>query len=168
VGLFFFAMFFLGPHIIKPLGNAVTAVSGIPGKLLGYYEVFPQYSLIFISRNNTFISFYIDYECSGLVEILAFTALLWFFPVYDTAEKAIISIVGIAWIFTANVIRILIISGIICYFGDHVFYFAHTVFGRIVFYGFSVVMYFYVFTKSHVVRQKVGQFSYAGAADKNN
>lgn len=167
VGLFFFAMFFLEPHLIKPLGNAVAAVASIPGKLTGYFEAFPEYSLIFISRNNSFISFYIDYECSGLIEMIAFAALLWFFPVYNTAEKAIITVVGIGWIFMANVLRILTICIIIYHLGNNVFYFAHTVFGRIIFYGFSIVMYFYVFTKAQVVRQKVGQFSYANHDDKN-
>lgn len=161
VGLFYFAMYFLEPHVTMPLGNAVASVAGIPGKLTGLYEAFPQYSLIFISRENTFISFYIDYECSGIIEIIAFLALLWFFPLYNAAEKAIISVVGFGWIFFANVIRIFIICTIIYWLGNDVFYFAHTVFGRIVFYGLSVIMYFYVFTKAHVVKQTVGSFTYA-------
>lgn len=168
VGLFFFIMFFLEPHLIKPLGNAVTAVAALPGKLTGYFEAFPEYSLIFISRKNTFISFYIDYECSGFIEMTAFVALLWFFSVYNAAEKAIVTIIGIGWIFIANVIRILVICTIIYYMGNNMFYFAHTVFGRIIFYGFSIVMYFYVFTKAHVVRQKVGQFFYADNVDENH
>lgn len=167
VGLFFFAMFFLEPYVTKPLGNAVASVAGIPGKLTGLYEAFPQYSLIFISRGNTFISFYIDYECSGIIEIIAFLALLWFFPLYNAAEKTTISIVGFGWIFLANVIRIFVICAIIYWYGNNVFYFAHTVFGRIVFYGLSVIMYFYVFTKAHIVRQKVGSFSYGSDTDKD-
>lgn len=168
IGLFYFSMYFIEPYATKPLGNAVASVAGIPGKLTGLYEAFPQYSLIFISRENTFISFYIDYECSGIIEIIAFLALLWFFPLYDAAEKVVVSIVGFGWIFLANVIRIFVICSIISWMGNHVFYFAHTVFGRIVFYGLSVIMYFYVFTKAHVVRQTVGSFTYARNNDKTN
>jgi len=164
VGLFFFAMLALEPYLIKPLGHAVTAVAGIVGKLTGYFEAFPEYSLIFISRDTSFISFYIDYECSGLIEMVAFISLLWFFSVYNTAEKAILSVIGVAWIIFSNVIRILVICIIIYYGGNNVFYFAHTIFGRIVFYALSVTLYFYVFTKAHIVRQKVGQFHY-GSTD---
>ena len=167
VGLFYFAMYFAAPYLILPLGHAVAAVSGILGNLSGYFEAFPQDSLIFISRAQSFISFYIDYECSGIVEIIAFLCLLWFFPVYNTAEKTIVSMIGIGWIFLAEVVRIFIICAIIYYAGNNVFYFANTVFGRIVFYAFSIVMYFYVFTKSHIVRQKVGAFSYDESPLKN-
>lgn len=168
VGLFFFTIMALEPCLIKPLGHAVTAVAGIVGKLTGYFEAFSEYSLIFISNNHSFISFYIDYECSGLIEMVAFISLLWFFSIYNTAEKAIISVLGISWIFLSNVIRILVICIIIYYGGNNVFYFAHTIFGRIVFYGFSVVLYFYVFTKAHIVRQKVGQFSYGNNVNKDH
>ena len=165
-GLFFFMMYFLSPIFVLPLGNAVATIAGIPGRLTGFYESYPEYSLIFISRPDSFISFYIDYECSGIIEMLAFAALLWFFPLYNTAEKAIVSIVGIGWIFMSNVIRILIISMVIHIGGNNVFYFTHTVLGRIIFYGLSVVLYFYVFTKPHIVRQKVGVISYGGNSNK--
>jgi len=168
VGLFFLFMLALEPYLIKPLGIAVAGVSGILGEQFGWFESFPSYSLILISRGASFISFYIDYECSGLIEMAAFLALLWFFAVYNAAEKAIISIVGIGWIFLANVIRILVICILIYYGGNDLFYFAHTIFGRIIFYGFSIVLYFNVFTKAHVVRQKVGQFIYGSADNKDH
>lgn len=168
VGFFFFTMFYFESYLTKPLGNAVAMVAGVPGKFFGIYESFSQYSLIFISRNSSFISFYIDYECSGIIEMLAFLSLLWFFPLYNTAEKTVISIVGVGWIFFANVLRIFIICLVIYFGGNNIFYFAHTVFGRIIFYGFSVVMYFHVFTKSHIIRQKVGAFNYGGTDNTNN
>lgn len=168
VGMFFFSMYFIEPYATLPLGHAVASMTGILGKITGYYEAFPQYSLIFISRNPSFISFYIDYECSGIIEIIAFSCLLWFFPLYTSIEKALINLLGIMWIFIANVIRVFIICILIYYFGNNIFYFAHTVFGRILFYAFSIVMYFYVFTKPHVIRQKVGLFSYGNDDDKNN
>lgn len=168
VGLFFFAMLALEPFLIKPLGHAVTAVASLIGGLTGHFEAFPEYSLIFISRNTSFISFYIDYECSGLIEMVAYISLLWFFSVYNTAEKAILTVIGVAWIILSNVLRIVVICIIIYYGGNDIFYFAHTIFGRIIFYALSVTLYFYVFTKSHIVRQKVGQFHYGSTDNKDN
>lgn len=166
--MFFFSMYFLTPILLKPVENAVAAVSGILGDITGYFKAFYQYSLIFISRNGSFISFYIDYECSGIIEILAFASLLWFFPLYDTSEKIALTMLGTAWIFFSNVLRILVICILIYHFGNNIFYFAHTVFGRILFYILTIIMYFYVFTKAHVLRQKVGQFHYGNIVNKNN
>lgn len=168
VGFFFFGMYFLTPIFLKPVANAVAAVAGILGDITGYFKAFYEYSLIFVSRSSSFISFYIDYECSGIIEILAFSSLLWFFPLYDISEKIALTLLGMAWIFFANVLRIFVICILIYYFGNNVFYFAHTVFGRILFYVLSVVMYFYVFTKAHVIRQKVGQFRYGNIINKDN
>lgn len=160
VGLFFFMMIILQPYLVNILCRMVTAVSGIIGKATGFFEAFYQYSLVLITNGNSTISMYIDYECSGVIEILAFTALLWFFPLYNTLEKIMYNIAGVLWIFAANVIRIFIICGIVHFYGNNSFYFAHTIFGRIIFYILSIILYFYVFTKSQINRQKVGSVSY--------
>ena len=106
------------------------------------------------------MSLYIDYECSGIIELMAFSSLLWFFQVYKTYEKVIVNIIGFLFIFIGNVLRILLISVLIYYFGNDMYFLAHTIFGRLLFYAFSVVLYFYVFTRSQIVRQKVGKFKY--------
>lgn len=160
VGLFVFMMVWLQPVLTAPLSRMVAAVSGIMGDLTGLYESYFQYGILFIASQEESISLYIDYECSGIIEIMAFSALLWFFPVYKTYEKIIVNIVGFLMIFAANVLRIFLICLLIHFFGNDIYFLAHTVFGRIVFYGFSVVLYFYVFTRSQIVRQKVGKFKY--------
>lgn len=40
------------------------------------------------------------------------------------------------------------------------YFVAHTIVGRIIFYGFTIVLYFYVFTKGQIRRQKIGKFNY--------
>jgi exosortase family protein XrtG len=159
-GLFFFLMFWVQPIIMKPLSMSVTAVAGVLGDLFQMYDSYYQYSILFIPKNTTSVSLAIDYECSGIIEIMAFNCMLWFFPLYNTTEKLIVSCVGIIVIFLANVLRIFIICTLVYYFGNEILYFAHTIFGRIIFYFISIVLYFYVFTRSHVIRQKVGNISY--------
>lgn len=160
VGLFVFMMIWLQPVATLPLTKIVAAGTGILGKITKMYESYYEYGMIFITQNDSSISLYIDYECSGIIEIMAFSSMLWFFPVYNFFEKFIITIGGIVWIFMANVFRIFVICTMIFFFGNNVFYLAHTVFGRIIFYVLSVILYFYVFTKSQVIRQKVGNFNY--------
>lgn len=166
VGLFFFLMFWVQPVITHPLSMAVTAVSGALGDVSRMYDSYYQYSILFIPKDTTSVSLTIDYECSGVIEIMAFSCMLWFFPLYSTVEKLVVNSIGIIVIFLANVLRIFIICTLIYFYGNEIFYFAHTIFGRIVFYVISIVLYFYVFTRSHVIRQKVGNFSY-GHADSD-
>ena len=163
VGMFVAGVVLLQPLITVPMQRAVAAVSGIMGELLGIYKSFFQYGILYIESGNAAISLYIDYECSGIIEIMAFTSLLWFFPVYRTHEKIVINLVGMLVIFAANVLRIFIICTMIYFFGNSVYFVAHTIIGRLFFYGCSVVLYFYVFTKSQIVRQKVGKVSYHGS-----
>jgi exosortase family protein XrtG len=160
VGMFFLLMIFVQPLVLRPLSVAVTAVAGVLGNIMNLYDSYHQYLILFIPKGTTSISLIIDYECSGVVEIMAFSSLLWFFPLYNAIEKLVISFVGIVMIFLANVLRLFLISALIYYYGNEIFYFAHTLFGRIIFYLFSVILYFNVFTRSHVIRQKVGVFTY--------
>lgn len=160
VGLFFFLMLWLQPLITQPLSMAVTAVSGILGDVFQMYDSYYQYAILFIPKDTTSVSLTIDYECSGVIEIMAFSCLLWFFPLYNTIEKIIVNCIGVIVIFLANVLRIFIICMLIYFYGNEIFYFAHTIFGRIIFYVISIILYFYVFTRAHVIRQKVGSISY--------
>lgn len=102
----------------------------------------------------------IDFECSGIVEIMAFVSLLAFFDVYRRSERLIVGAIGVLAIVFANVVRIILIAEIIHIGGTQWYYIAHSLVGRIVFYAFTVVLYFYVFTKPQIVRMKVGRFAY--------
>lgn len=167
VGLFVFMMIFLQPYITTPLSMAVAAATGVFGSLTGMFHSYYQYSLIFIAQGRESISLYIDYECSGVIELLAFTALIWFFPLYSATEKLVINILGLIWTFAANIIRLTVICVMIYYFGNNIFFFAHAIFGRIIFYALSIVLYFYVFTRSQVMKQKVGKFKYGVHTSEN-
>lgn len=160
VGLFLLLMIWVQPIMIGPLTKAVTAAAGVLGDFFGLYDSYYQYAVLFIPKETAAVSLYIDYECSGIIEIMAFSCMLWFFPLYNFMEKMILMIVGASLIFCANIVRIFVICLLIYFFGNDIFYFAHTIFGRIIFYSISIVLYFYVFTRAHIIRQKVGSFIY--------
>ena len=165
VGLFLLLMIILQPRVTVPLARAVAASAGVFGNLSGMFKSYSQYSLIFVENGMNSISMYIDYECSGVIEIFAFVSLVTFFPLYNWVEKIAVNIVGFLWIFASNIIRLLVICTLVYFFGNDIYFFAHAIFGRIVFYGLSIMLYFYVFTRSQIVRQKVGKFGYGDNAD---
>ena len=160
VGSFVLYIIWIQPVLTAPLQNAVAAVTGLLGTLTGMYDSYFQYGILFIQTAEGSLSLYIDYECSGIIEIGAFVAMLWFFPVYHLFEKVVVSAAGILLVFAANVLRIFIICACIYFFGGDIYFYAHTIIGRLFFYACTVLLYFYVFTKSHIVRQKIGRFSY--------
>lgn len=160
VGLFFFLMIWVQPLITQPLTMAVSAASGVLGDFSGMYDSYYKYSILFIPKETASVSLAIDYECSGVIEIMAFSCMLWFFPLYNTIEKLILNSIGIIVIFCANILRVFVICTLIYFFGNEIFYFAHTIFGRIIFYSLSIALYFHVFTRPQIIRQKVGSFNY--------
>jgi exosortase family protein XrtG len=95
-----------------------------------------------------------------VIEIFAYLCLLIFFDVYSTQEKWVVGAAGTAYLVMANVIRVVTICVMIHFFGGEAYFIAHTYIGRILFYILSVILYFNVFTKSQIIRQKVGGFKY--------
>lgn len=160
MGLFVMAMLFVQPYLTLPLSQCVTALAGIFGELTGTFEAYFKYGIIFINTKVGAMTLQIDFECSGIIEIMAFGSLLAFFRVYRPSEKLMVAVGGFAYIMVCNAIRITMICVAVHIFGTQAYYVMHTFVGRIFFYIFSVVMYFYVFTKPHIVQMKVGNFNY--------
>ena len=165
VGLFVFMMMWIQPVAIRPLTNLVCSAAGVAGRMTGFYESYSEYSMLFVQHGSEAISLCIDYECSGIIEMMAYVSMLAFFRVYDWMQRIILSVLGCMMIFFANIIRLFVIGSTIYYFGNDAYYIAHTIVGRIIFYALSVILYYYIFTKSQIVKQKIGGFHYAKNTD---
>ena len=165
VGLFVFMMMWIQPVAIRPLTNLVCSAAGVAGRMTGFYESYSEYSMLFVQHGSEAISLCIDYECSGIIEMMAYVSMLAFFRVYDWMQRIILSVLGCMMIFFANIIRLFVIGTTIYYFGNDAYYIAHTIVGRIIFYALSVILYYYIFTKSQIVKQNIGGFHYAKNTD---
>ena len=165
VGLFVFMMMWIQPVAIRPLTNLVCSAAGVAGRMTGFYESYSEYSMLFVQHGSEAISLCIDYECYFIIEMMAYVSMLAFFRVYDWMQRIILSVLGCMMIFFANIIRLFVIGTTIYYFGNDAYYIAHTIVGRIIFYALSVILYYYIFTKSQIVKQKIGGFHYAKNTD---
>jgi exosortase family protein XrtG len=160
IGMFGFLMYFGMSTVEKYLEYSVTYVIWIIGNLSGLYKAFPEYSMITSYHKVQAVSFFVDYECSGFIEMLVYVCLLMFYPVYHFWNKILFSIIGIIYIFICNVIRVFFICLITKLFGSGLFFFSHTIFARVLFFFFMVILYYVVFTKPHILKQRVGNMSY--------
>lgn len=154
------------PYVKDYFINGFVAGLSFVGNSTGMYESYAQYGMFFINHNSTVMSLYVDLECSGIIEMMVFISLLAFFPVYRPLEKVRTGITGLFFICIFNFVRIFIIIAMIFYFGSSVYSLAHAIVGRIVFYVLTLVLYFNVFTKRQIVKQKVGKFDYESVDDK--
>lgn len=159
IGLFIICMFQV-PYIEDQVISMFTYILQPLGNATGIWESFPQYGLFFVDTGNGAMSFSIDLECSGIIEMLVFVCLLFFFPVYKTSQKISISIIGVLCIILFNCLRMISVLSIIYYFGTSYYLFAHSVVGRILFYVLTIILYYTVFTKKQITEQRVGNFSY--------
>ena len=160
IGFFIITMVLLMPILTNFLAQIVALIASIPGKLTGAYSAYYRYGTIMIGSVSGTLTLKIDLECSGVIEILAFLALLIFYQVYTVGERVWIGILGVLYVIICNAFRITVICMIISIGGVGMFHVAHTYVGRIIFYGLSILMYFYVFTRPQIVKQKVGAFKY--------
>ncbi len=165
-GLFLIFMILIRPWAVLPLARLVAAVAGIFGKVTEYYQAYFRYGVIFIDSFQGSITVNIDMECSGIIEIAAFLSLLTFYQVYNVPERIYVGIIGTLYTLLSNALRISVICTMIHFLGTDYYYIAHTVVGRIIFYVLQVILYFFVFTKPHVLKMKTGDFGYNKKDDR--
>ena len=109
VGFFLLMLIWVEPYCVGFLQRMVAMVTGVLGRWTGLYDSYFQKGMLFIQNGGNSLSLYVDFECSGIIEIMAFLSLLWFFPVYRIIEKIVVSISGVLAIFFFNVGRIFLI-----------------------------------------------------------
>ena len=164
IGSFFLMVNFI-PCIKPYFIYLFTRVFQYVGDVTQLFTCYPKYGMIFIDYKDTVISMYIDMECSGLIEMMVFFALLLFFPVYRKTEKIRLMILGIFLLNLFNYIRIFTIICLIHVKGMQIYGFAHSIIGRLLFYALVIALYFYVFTKKQLENQRVGKFSFENQPD---
>jgi exosortase family protein XrtG len=160
MGLFVILLLTVQGWLWEPLARCVTALAGIVGSLTNTFHAYFKYSIVYVPAVTGSITLLVDFECSGIVEIMAFLSLLIFFEVYSFSEKIVIGVLGSAYIIFCNALRIVIICLSVHFWGMQAYYIVHTFVGRVIFYVLSVFLYFYVFTKPQVLQMRVGNFTY--------
>lgn len=165
VGLFFILLA-ATPYFKEPIINFFTKALGFVGTKTNLFEGYSKYGMFFINHNNTVMSLYVDLECSGLIEMMVYVSLIMFYPVYKGFWKLWVIFVGMLSIFIFNMVRVLVIIGLIYKFGSPIYSIAHSIIGRLVFYAFIIILYYNVFTKKQLKKQKVGSFGYGLKEEK--
>lgn len=151
VGLFIISAFIFRPYIIWLISDILTRTLGIFAGMTHWFAVYPISNFLQINTGRDSIQLFVDYECSGVIEFLAYVSLVAFYPLYNRQAKIIAGVIGTFWIFAANVIRLLLIVAIVKYCGSASLFWAHSVLGRLLFYTLVIILYYNVFTRPQMI-----------------
>lgn len=163
-GLFLLLMLFLRPLLSEVCVRCVCLWAGIIGGLTHTFSAYVPYGILCVQAGTGAFTLMVDLECSGMIEVAGYLSLLAFYRTYDLWERWLLGILGAVYLLGADVIRLTVIAWMVHFLGAGAYYAAHLFVGRILFYLFSTVLYYRVFTMGQVARIKLGSFSYRPAA----
>jgi exosortase family protein XrtG len=86
-------------------------------------------------------------ECSGLLEGATVAGLTLFYPLWGPGRRLGMVAVGLAATAVANVIRVVVIIATLHWGGKDALFVAHSLIGRVLFFAFVVVIYWFVVTR---------------------
>lgn len=86
-------------------------------------------------------------ECSALMEFAVFFSLLLFYFRFSVARKFASIVIGLLVTYAANIFRLFSISYITNRFGEEYIFLAHTVIGRLLFFGLVLLLYWFLVTR---------------------
>lgn len=152
IGFFLLITYFFHDPIYKSLSYLVTKIVEIVGQFTNSFVAKPNSHLIFVRSKADLVMLNINYECSGVLELLVFVSLLIFYPIYSVSEKFFRLIEGVVWITLANILRILLVAFSARNFGINSLFLSHSIISRILFYILIIILYYNVFTKQQIIR----------------
>lgn len=161
VGTFFIIISLANNNVISFLMRLNTSGAGVVGMLTGFYTVAPTLGIIHIVSGKSAINLFITYECSALIELAAYIALVLFFPFFKNLQQRLKLLgFGVIYLLLANMLRLTVTALIIHFLGLPSLIWAHVIVGRLIFYVLTIILYFYVFTRSQVLHIKIGRFDF--------
>ena len=160
VGFLGFSMLLFYEYLAVVISKLILFLMGLIANVITIYDVYIDYNIIFINNAKSCISLYMDYECCGMIEILALTSIILFHPLFDWKKRIVRLVVGFVWTCLANIMRLLSICVIIYNYGNDSYYIAHSIVGRIVFYVMTIILYYYMFSFGQIKTQRLGKFNY--------
>ena len=157
IGLFIILANGIHTYLFWGMPHLVTSVMAIVANATHWFTVNLSDNLLNVAQGHTRIQIFINYECSGVIEFVAYESMLIFYPIYHWWEKLLLSFAGILWILLANVCRLGIVLLIIEKWGSSYLFVAHAFIGRLFFYFVVIILYYTVFTRSQLVKGGLGR-----------
>jgi exosortase family protein XrtG len=127
----------LSVHFLLGLTQIETQVAqNAPGVLL----------VLVVTQRIGWTILQVGVESSGLLEMVVFTSLVAFYPGWSAAQRTARCLIGLVLTWGANILRMIIIAGMLHFFGKEVLVLAHTFIGKLVFFVLTLAIYWALIT----------------------
>ena len=127
-----------GIHLTTDLINIPTQVfEEAPGLLL----------VMVVVQREGWTALHIGVESSGLLEISVLIGLISFYPGWNLKDRIWRIFVGVALTWFANLLRMLLIVLMLHFLGKEALIVAHTFLGKLVFFGMTIAIYWYLISE---------------------
>lgn len=127
-------------------------ILGLWGIVTYLFDRAPGTLLVLIKVDNSWTTIPIDIENSGLIEMCVIFALIIFYPIYKPGKRTLMALSGVLGIYLINIIRLLVVITIIHAGGRNMSFIAQTLFGRLIFFLFSVALYWQLITRPSLTK----------------
>ncbi len=147
---FFIVIYFQGAGIDLWLSELeVSHTSAILGRL--GMDVSHVSNQLFIPTMEGWAVLVCALECSALFELAVLFSLIVFYLRFSPLRKGFSIVFGLVTTYVANILRLVIISSITHQYGEEYIFMAHTVVGRLLFFGLVLFIYWYLITRPSII-----------------
>jgi exosortase family protein XrtG len=131
-------------HTVASGVHFLLNLTGIPSRI---FSNAPGILLVMVITQRTgWTALQIGVESSGLLEMSVLTSLVLFYPEWRLSSRLRLVLVGNGLTWIANIIRMFLIAVILHYFGKDALLIAHSLIGRIIFFFFTIGIYWFLIT----------------------
>lgn len=140
--------------------GAVTYSTAVLASFVGFNTRFIGQNSLLVQDSLGWVVLETNIECSAIIETSILAGLIFFYPKIDWSRKTIMFIVGLVVTTIANLMRLLIITGMTATLGRSAVFWGHAVVGRIFFFIVIIILYWYIITKPTInqIAKSIGQY----------
>ncbi len=114
--------------------------------LFGITSLFLGQSEFMVADRNGWVTLQTTIECSALIESAVLIGLILFYPAFTSRQKLKILAIGLPLTWATNIVRLLIITLMVSYYGRSAVFLGHAIVGRLFFLIVMIVMYWFILT----------------------
>lgn len=130
------------------VASTVSSISNLLGISVQTFDRAPGLLLVLVVTQNVgWTVLQIGVESSSLLEISVLTSLLLFYPGWSLSQRMLSVVAGALATLAANIVRMMLIVGLLNEFGKPMLVVAHTFIGKTVFFVLTVVIYWLLITR---------------------
>lgn len=132
------------------LETMVTYTTAVLASLLGIGTRWLGQSYILVKDPLGWVALQTNIECSALIETSILAGLIFFYPAFDWLRKLKYFAIGTIVTTIANIVRMLIITGMTATMGRSAIFLGHAIVGRLFFFAAVIALYWFILTRPTV------------------